>query len=128
MMGQERPLPPAMTKPMVDEVKNSYINVALNADTFNAEYLGMEEMAGKSYAVLKVDAANTVTFYLDPATSLPAYSKVSAFNPQMGKEVESVTAYSDWKTNNGVAYAYAHESKTDGTVTSSLKVDSVESN
>lgn len=128
MMGQERPLPPAMTKPMLDEVKNSYINVALNADTFNAEYLGMEEMAGKSYAVLKVDAANTVVFYLDPATSLPAYSKVSAFNPQMGKEIETITSYKDWRVNNGVAYAYSNESKTDGTVTSSLKVDSVEAN
>lgn len=128
MMGQERPLPPTMTKPMVDEIKNNYINVALNPDTFNAEYLGMQEVEGKNYAVLKVDAANTVTFYLDPTTSLPAYSKMNAFNPQMGKEVETLTSYSDWKVTTGVAYAHEQESKTDGTVTSSLKVDSVESN
>jgi hypothetical protein len=62
MMGQERPLPPAMVKPMIDEIKNNYINVALNADELKAEYLGMEEMQGTQYAVLKVNAANTVTF------------------------------------------------------------------
>jgi predicted Zn-dependent peptidase len=128
MMGQEQPLPPAMVKPMIDEIKNSYINVALNADDLNAEYLGMEEMNGKSYAVIKVEAANSVTFYLDTNSALPAYSKVSAFNPQMGKEVEVLTSYNDWKVTNGVAYAHSQESKTDGTVSSSLKVDSIESN
>lgn len=128
MMGQERPLPPAMTKPMLDEVKNSYINIALNAANLNAEYLGMEEMNGKNYVALKVTAANTVTFFLDPATSLPAYSKLSAFNPQMGKEVETISSYKDWRVIGGVAYAYSNESKTDGTVTSSFEVDSVEAN
>ncbi|MAB66942.1 MAG: hypothetical protein CL662_08885, partial [Bacteroidetes bacterium] len=54
MMGQEQALPSAMTKPMVDDVKNSYINVALNADKLNAEYLGMEQMNGENFIVLKV--------------------------------------------------------------------------
>jgi predicted Zn-dependent peptidase len=65
MMGQEQALPSAMTKPMVDEVKNSYINIALNADEINAEYLGMEEMNGESYVALKVESASTVTFLLE---------------------------------------------------------------
>jgi hypothetical protein len=128
MMGQEQALPSAMTKPMVDEVKNSYINIALNADEINAEYLGMEEMNGESYVALKVESASTVTFLLDPSTALPAFSKISTFNPQMGKEVETVTSYSDWKVANGVAYAFAHETKTDGEVTSNSKVESVETN
>jgi hypothetical protein len=46
----------------------------------------------------------------------------------MGKEVETVTSYSDWKVANGVAYAFAHETKTDGEVTSNSKVESVETN
>lgn len=128
MMGQERPLPPAMTGPMINEVKNSYMNVALNADEFDAEYLGMQEMEGKEYIALKVDAASSVTFLLDPSTSLPAYSKSSTFNPQMGKEVEVIVSYSDWKVTNGVAYSYAHETKTDGQVSSSSKIETVETN
>jgi hypothetical protein len=46
----------------------------------------------------------------------------------MGKEVETITSYSDWKVNAGVAYAFAQESKTDGNLTSSLVVDSIELN
>lgn len=128
MMGQEQALPSAMTKPMVDEVKNSYINVALNADDLSAEYLGMEEMDGNNYVALKVKSASSITFLLDPETALPAYSKVTAFNPQMGQEVETVTSYSDWKVTNGVAYSFAHETKTNGQVTSSSSVESVETN
>ncbi len=128
MMGQEQALPSAMTKPMVDEVKNSYINVALNADDLSAEYLGMEEMNGNNYVALKVKSAGSITFLLDPETALPAFSKVTAFNPQMGQEVETVTSYSDWKVTNGVAYSFAHETKTNGQVTSSSTVESVETN
>lgn len=128
MMGQEQALPSAMTKPMVDEVKNSYINIALKADNLSAEYLGMEEMNGKNYVSLKVESASSITFLLDPATALPAYSKVTAFNPQMGQEVETITSYSDWKVTNGVAYSFAQETKSNGQVTSSSKVESLETN
>jgi hypothetical protein len=44
----------------------------------------------------------------------------------MGKEVETVTSYTDWKVNAGVAYAFTQESKVDGNLASSLKVDSIE--
>lgn len=128
MMGQEQALPSAMTKPMVDEVKNSYINIALKADNLSAEYLGMEEMDGENYVSLKVESASSITYLLDPATALPAYSKVTAFNPQMGQEVETITSYSDWKVTNGVAYSFAQETKSNGQVTSSSKVESLEIN
>lgn len=128
MMGQEQALPSAMTKPMVDEVKNSYINIALKADNLSAEYLGMEEMDGENYVSLKVESASSITYLLDPATALPAYSKVTAFNPQMGQEVETITSYSDWKVTNGVAYSFAQETKSNGQVTSSSKVESLETN
>lgn len=128
MMGQERPLPPAATKPLLDEVKSSYINIALKANDMKAEFMGMEEINGTSYAAIKVDAATPVTFYLDPSSSLPAYSKVSTFNPQVGKEVEVLTSYSDWKVSNGIAYAYTNEVSTDGELTSTSKVESVEAN
>jgi len=128
MMGQEQALPSAMTKPMVDEVKNSYINVALKADNLSAEYLGMEEMNGKKYVSLKVESTSSVTFLLDPATALPAYSKVTVFDPQVGQEVETVSSYSDWKVTNGVAYSFAQEFMSKGQVTSSSKVESVEIN
>jgi hypothetical protein len=113
---------------MVDEVKNSYINVALKADNLSAEYLGMEEMNGKKYVSLKVESTSSVTFLLDPATALPAYSKVTVFDPQVGQEVETVSSYSDWKVTNGVAYSFAQEFMSNGQVTSSSKVESVEIN
>ena len=128
MMGQEQALPAAMVGPMVDEVKSSYINIAIHAEDFNAEYLGMETMEGKEYVALKVNTSPSVTFLLDPSTSLPAFSKTSRFNPQMGKEIEVVVAYKNWKMNNGVAYSYSHETKTDGQVSSSSEVESIEVN
>ncbi len=128
MMGQERPLPAQMVEPMVNEVKNSYINIALNADELEAEYLGMEEINGEEYAALKVKSASSVTLYLDPETSLPAFMKTTVFNPQMGKEVTTMTAYTEWKVKEGLAYSYAHETKVDGNVSSSSTVDSVEMN
>ena len=128
MAGQEQALPAAMTKPMIDEEKNSYINIALNSDKFSAEYLGMEKMDGKEYVALKVDAISSVTFLLDPSTSLPAFSKTSSFNPQMGKEVEVVIAFSDWKVTKGIAFAHMQETKIDGQVNSSSKIDSIETN
>ncbi|MEP1151798.1 MAG: insulinase family protein [Balneola sp.] len=126
MGAQEQALPPAATKPMIDEIKNGYIYVALNAQDLNAQYIGMEEMEGKEYATLKIDGASSVTFLIDPSTSLPAYSKVSVFSPQMGKEVETITAYSNWELSSGINYAYKAETKTDGQLTSTSTIDSVE--
>ncbi len=126
MMGQERPLPPQMVQPMINEIKNSYVNVALNADEMEAEYLGTEQVDGIEYVVLKVKSASAITFYIDPETALPAYMKASVFNPQMGKEVTTMTSYSDWKVQNGLAYAHSQETKVDGNVASSSTVESVE--
>lgn len=128
MGGQEQSLPPQMVQPMLNEIKNSYINVALKADELSAEYLGMEEMEGNEYVAVKVESASTITFYLDTETSLPAFMKTTVFNPQMGKEVTSVASYSDWKVQDGLAFSYAHEIKVDGNVASSTTFESVEMN
>ncbi len=128
MMGREQQLPPAMVTPMINEMKNSYINIALNADDHNPEYLGMETVDGKEYVALKVDGTSEIVFYLDPATALPAVTKMNVFAPQMGKEVEVVTSYSNWEVTNGVAYAFAYETKNDGQVIEKSKVESIEAN
>ena len=126
--GQEQPLPPQMVQPMLNEIKNSYINVALKAKKLPAEYLGMEEVNGTEYVALKVESASTITFYLDSGTSLPAFMKATVFNPQMGKEITTMTSYTDWKVQNGLAFSYAHETKVDGNVASSTTFESVEVN
>jgi len=128
MGGQEQALPPQMVQPMLNEIKNSYINVALKADELSAEYLGMEEMEGNEYVALKVESASMITFYLDTETSLPAFMKTTEFNPQMGKEVTSIASYSDWKVKDGLAFSYAREIKVDGNVASSTTFESVEMN
>ncbi len=128
MGGQEQALPPQMVQPMLNEIKNSYINVALKAGELSAEYLGIEEVEGNEYVALKVESASTITFYLDTKTSLPAFMKTTTFNPQMGKDITALTSYSDWKVQDGLAFSYAHEIKVDGNVASSTTFESVEMN
>ena len=125
-MGQEQQLPPAMVGPMVKEIKNSYINVAINHTSLDAEYLGMEEIDGKEYVVLKITSDGPSTYLLDPETSFPYKIRTSAFNPQAGKVVNGETTYTNWKVVDGVAYAFAHVTTADGQKASESKVESIE--
>lgn len=126
MMGQEQQLPPAMVGPMVKEIKNSYINVAINYDNLNAEYLGMEEIDGKEYVVLKITSDGPATYLLDPETNFPYKIRTSAFSPQAGKVVNGETTYTDWKIVDGVAYSFAHVTTADGQKASESTVESIE--
>lgn len=114
MMGQEQPLPPAMTAPMVNEIKYHYVNIASNYEAMDAEYLGMEEVNGTSYAVLKVLAENPITFLIDPATELPYLIRKSELNPQTGSYVTSETILSNWQNVDGIMYAFSSETFSDG--------------
>lgn len=128
MMGQEQQLPPMMTKPMFNEIKNSYLNIALKKDQFMAEYLGTEEVEGKEYGVLRVDGENTVTFLIDPDTGLPFLSRTNDLNPQTGAFATNETRYSNWQTNNGLTYAHSTVSFSDGNKVSETTTESVSIN
>jgi predicted Zn-dependent peptidase len=104
--GQEFPMPPPAVEQQVQTIRYNVINIALNPDNFEAEYLGDEEMDGKSYAKLRINLEEPVTFVLDKETGLPVEKRSSSFNPQMGAQVDVVEQLSEWTEVDGVKYAY----------------------
>ena len=128
MMGQEQQLPPAMTGPMLAEIKNSYMNIAIKADEMEAEFMGMETVDGKQYALLKIASASPVTFLIDPDTKLPYSSRSTDFNPQTGANVKSETVFSNWQDVDGIKYAFSSVSYADGEKASEATVETVSVN
>ncbi len=126
MMGQQQQLPPAMVGPMLKEIRNSYINIALNYQNVEAEYMGTENIDGTDYVVLKLTLDGSSTYLVDPDTNLPYKVRTSQFNPQAGKVINGETTYTDWQVIDGVAYAFAHITTSDGEKASETKVESVE--
>ncbi|GAB5407878.1 MAG: pitrilysin family protein [Balneolaceae bacterium] len=125
MMGQEQPLPPAMTTPMFNDIKYSYMNIASKYSSMEAEYLGMEEVNGTEYVALKILSENPITFLIDPATDLPYMVKKSELNPQTGSFVATETIYSDWRNVDGIMYAFSTETSNDGQKASETSFESV---
>lgn len=125
MMGQEQPLPPAMTGPMFNEIKNSYLNIALTYEDLNAEYLGTEIVDGNEYGVLKVVAESTITILVDMESALPFLSRTNELNPQTGSVVAAENRYSNWTTVDGVTYAFSSVVFADGNKVSESKVETL---
>lgn len=128
MMGQEQPLPPIMTGPMFKEIKTNYLNVALKHEALEAEYLGTETIEGTEFAMLKILGESSTTFLIDLNSNLPYSSRSSEMNPQTGAFVDSETVYSDWKSVDGVMYAFSTVSFSDGEQVASTKTESLSVN
>lgn len=128
MMGQEQPLPPAMTGPMFDEIKYSYLNIAANYADVTAEYIGMEEVDGTSYAALKIVLDNPITFLIDMETNLPFMSRKSEMNSQTGAFTLSETTYTNWTDIDGIMYAFSTSSTNDGEKAAETSVESASVN
>jgi predicted Zn-dependent peptidase len=125
MMGQERPLPPQMANPMLNEMKRSYLAIAVNKESVEAEYLGDEEVEGESYAVVRMTNNQvTATYLLDQETGLPYMSRYSEMNPQTGQRQQAKTMYSNWQESDGVTYAYSAISYVDDNVAAEVTVKS----
>ncbi len=125
MMGQEQPLPPAMTGPMFNEIKNSYLNLALTYEDLNAEYLGTEIVDGNEYGVLKVMAESTITILVDLESALPFLSRTTELNAQTGSMVARENRYSNWTTVDGVTFAFSSVVFADGNKVSESKVETL---
>ncbi|MTI86997.1 MAG: insulinase family protein [Balneolaceae bacterium] len=128
MAGQEFPMPPASVKQIQQELERDYINIALSYASLEAEYLGKESIDGTEYVKLRVNFDTPVTYYLDPATNLPNILTYEQFNPRLGKSQQVKTTYSNWKTVDGVTFAFTVESTADGEKTSSQSIESIEVN
>ena len=123
--AQEAPLPPATVKQQLDgNIRSSYIYMALRADELEAEYLGDEEIDGKSYALLQVKGEVAYTFVLDKETALPIERRSEQFNPQLGSQVTVVSTFADWKVVGGVAYAYTETASINGQTAGGTKLTS----
>lgn len=114
MMGQEQPLPPMMSQPMFEEIKNSYIKIALSHENLTAEYMGTETVENSEYNVINIEGDKTITFLLDKETNLPFLFRKNDLNPQTGSFVTSETRYSNWTTVDGISYALLTTSYADG--------------
>ena len=104
MGGQEQPLPSQVADMLKEGIKRNYLNVALDKNSLNPEYMGTEKVDGKELVKIKVTEAKPLTFLVDPDSGLPQYLRYSQFVPSEGN-VDVQVAYSDWKFENGVAYA-----------------------
>lgn len=107
MMGQERPLPPQMSQNLKETLNRSFLAVAMTDNDINPQYTGTEEFQDKTYAKLSVNIdEKDILFLVDEETGYPRLMRYQQFNPQQGEQVQVEERYSDWKTANGVAYAY----------------------
>lgn len=112
--GQEIPMNNAQLQQVKTEMERSYISVAMNKDSVDAEYLGNETIDDTEFAKLRINFSVPVTYYLDTETSLPSMLRFTQFNQQTGGENEIEVRHSDWQTVSGVTYAFTTETYADG--------------
>jgi lipocalin len=110
---------------MFEEIKNSYIRIALNHENLTVEYMGTETFENSEYNVINIEGDKTITFLLDKETHLPFLSRKNDLNPQTGSFVTSETRYSNWTTVDGVSYAFLTTSYADGEKVSETVVESI---
>lgn len=127
-MGQKQQLPPSAAKQIKNEINRSYLSIALQKDQISAEYMGQEKVNGTTYAKLKVNLNEPVTFYLDPESGLPQMMRYSHFSQQQGEQVQVETHYQDWNVVDGVAYAYKEITYANGDKSSVSEVDTLNVN
>ncbi|MDX1619058.1 MAG: pitrilysin family protein [Balneolaceae bacterium] len=129
MMGQERPLSPPQVQNLKETLNRSYLAVAKNNGDLDPQYLGTEEFDGKSYAKVTVTVnEKTLTYLIDTDTGYPRLMRYRQFNPQQGEQVQIEERYSDWKTMDGISYAFREITFSGGEKTSEAAYKTVEVN
>lgn len=124
MGGNNMPMQPAQKDQMMAELYRSPIYLALNKDELDVEFMGMEEMDGDMYAVIRVNDDTSLNLYLDPESSLPMITSYRTFNPQVGATVTVQVNSTDWRESDGVYMPYKMVSYSDGQQASSTTLNS----
>jgi len=107
MMGQQRPLSPPQVQNLKETLNRSYLAVALNNGSLNPQYLGTEEFEGEPFAKVSVTVDEKRLVYLiDEDTGFPRLMRYSQFDPQQGEQIQVEERYSDWRSLEGITYAY----------------------
>src|SRR6056297_1756 len=122
--GNNMPMQPAQKDQMMAELYRSPIYLALNKDELDVEFMGMEEMDGDMYAVIRVNDETSFNLYLDPESSLPMITSYRTFNPQVGATVTVQVNSTDWRESDGVYMPYKMVSYSDGQQLSSTTLKS----
>jgi hypothetical protein len=123
MGGQEYPMNAAQLQDVKLEMERNYVNVALNKDSLETEFLGTETIEDTEYAMLKVNLTVPITYYLDMETALPAILKYTQFNQQTGQEFDIEVQYDDWQTVSGLTYAFSVETFANSEIASSATIN-----
>ncbi|MEX0769888.1 MAG: pitrilysin family protein [Balneolaceae bacterium] len=106
MGGQEQAMQPQQLQQALNEYRRHYINLALNFETLNVEFIGETEKNGVDLVELRIRMDEPFTIYLDPGTALPYMLEANRFNLQMGERVTTESYYEDWQVADGVNVAY----------------------
>lgn len=124
MGGQEQPMPPQQYQEVMNEYQRHYLNLALNHEIIDAEYIGETEKNTIPVIELKVNLEeNPVTLFLSTETALPVIMETRQFDPQQGQRVTVVNSFDEWTVVDGVALAYKNISRVDGEEQSSTVVN-----
>jgi predicted Zn-dependent peptidase len=118
MGGNEMPMPPAQRDQVLAEFYRSHVYLALNRESLDAEYMGMADMDGESYAHVRINDETTLNLYLDPDTGLPAVTTYRQFNPQIGGNSTVKVVSTNWTEVDGVVVPYETTVYTDDEVSS----------
>lgn len=118
MGGNEMPMPPAQRDQVLAEFYRSHVYLALNRETLDAEYMGMADMDGESYAHVRINNETTLNLYLDPETGLPSVTTYRQFNPQIGGNSTVKVVSANWTEVDGVVVPYETTVYTDDEVSS----------
>ena len=123
---QEQDLPSEMAEQFRTTLHNHYFNIALNAGSKSALYIGSEERDSGEYSVIYISDLE-IKLFLDKETSLPAYLVYEIFDASEGGDVEVEVAYTNWNTSGNITAAHKEVSKSAGTtVTSNFTSHSTE--
>src|SRR6056297_2077889 len=118
MGGNEMPMPPAQRDQVLAEFYRSHIYLAINRESLDAEYMGMADMDGESYAHVRINDETILNLYLDPETGLPEVTTYRQFNPQIGGNSTIKLVSTNWTEADGVMVPYETTVYTDDEVTS----------
>jgi zinc protease len=106
MGGNEMPMPSEQKEQVLAEYYRNHIYLSLNRESLQAEFNGMEEIGGETYAHVRIVDEITLNLYLDPDTALPVITTYRQFDPQAGGQVTIKLVSEDWNEQNGVVMAY----------------------
>jgi len=118
MGGNEQPMPPAQRDQVLAEFYRSHVYLAINRESLDAEYMGMADMEGESYAHVRINDDTTLNLYLDPETGLPEVTTYRQFNPQVGGNSTVKIVSTNWTEADGVVIPYETTVYTDDEVSS----------